>query len=220
MTEDAFDKLNDTKSSVGGGGDYADWWNNENFNVTEGDEIVGVVVEKHAYTDPGGEDHPVATVRSLGQDAGSHLDQGVEVSTPTRKGIEPFADDAKIGSLVLIEYTGQIPTNSGRDMHTYEASKLTREEWQGTSQEDLIRDVLDGEIDESAGGSSDTTESGVPEKAVEFATDTTKINDGELTVDELDEYLNEVRDYDVDPEEIAEAADDLTLEDDTVTHDE
>lgn len=219
---DAFDELENTKSNVGGSGDYAPWWNTEEFGVEEGDVLVGVCVEKHAYTDPGGEDHPVATIRSIGGDR-SHLGEGVEVSTPTRKGIEPFADKLEIGDLALIEYTGQVQANSGRDMHTYEASSLTQEEWQDTDQADQVQEVWDGS-DHNGSTSSDggvvqkeKQESGdVPKAAVDFAEDTLQINDGEVSVDELDEYLNEVRDYNVDVAAVVDAGG-FELDDDTVS---
>lgn len=126
--DEAFDQLDKSKRSVGGGGDYAPWWNDDNFGVDEGDQLIGIVVEKHAYTDPGGDDHPVATVRSIGGE--SDVEENTEVSTPTRKGIEDFAEDLELGELALIEYEGEVATNSGRDMHTYAASKLEQEDWQ------------------------------------------------------------------------------------------
>lgn len=140
--DEAFDQLNESKQSVGGGGDYADWWNNENFGVEEGDQIVGICVEKHAYTDPGGEDHPVATIRSVGGQ--SDVEDGTEVSTPTRTGIEDFAGDLQIGEMALIEYAGQVPTNSGRDMHTYEASKLSQEQWSELEEAENIQETWEG----------------------------------------------------------------------------
>lgn len=135
---DAFDELDDKKQSIGGGGDYADWWTNENFNISEGDELVGVVVEKHSYTDPGGNDHPIATVRCTADR--SNIPVGTEASTPTRTSIEDFAEASGVGDLVLIEYEGQVKTNSGRDMHTYAGSSLSQEEW---AEMDNAEDILD-----------------------------------------------------------------------------
>lgn len=219
MAEDALEQLEESKQSVGGSGDYAPWWNRENFDVEEGDKVVGVVVEKHAYTDPGGDEHPVATIRSIG--TGS-LSEGTEVSTPTRKAIEPFAEKVGIGDFALIEYDGEVQANSGRDMHTYSASRLTQEEWKETDQADLIQEVWEASSHHSGGGSSDSsggnssTESGVPSDAVDFAQDVLAMNDDEVSVDELDEYLNDIRDYDVDVDDVIEAAD-LTEDDGTVT---
>lgn len=218
---DAFDQLEDTKSDVGGSGDYAPWWNDDNFGVGEGDVLVGICVEKHDYTDPGGEDHPVATIRSVGGDR-SDVERGTEVSTPTRTGIEPFAEDLVIGELALIEYGGQIKANSGRDMHVYEASKLTEEEWRDSDQAEDLQELWEGSSHHSAstdGGAVQQQErsSDVPSEAADFAEDLLAMNDGELTVDEFDEYMNEVRDYNVDPEEVAEAAG-LDFDGDTVSN--
>lgn len=142
MSDDAFDQLSKSKRSIGGGGDYAPWWNSENFDVEEGDELVGVVVEKHSYTDPGGEDHPIATVRSTGGQ--SNLEPDIEASTPTRTGIEDFVDETEVGDLVLIEYEGEVDTNTGRSMHAYAASKLTQTEWQEMDNADEILEVWQG----------------------------------------------------------------------------
>ena len=210
---DAIDKLEETKSQVGGGGDYAPWWNDENFDVTEGDKVIGPIVEKHAYTDPGGEDHPIATIASIG--TGS-LDKHTHVSTPTRKGIEDFAEGANIGDFVLIEYTGMVDTNSGRAMHTYSASKLTKDDWKETEQADLIREVRSASRF-SGGTVETTTDDGLDDEALEFAVDVLAMNDGDVTVDELDEYLNDIRDYDVDVDEVIEEVDELEEDDGVVT---
>lgn len=200
MTGDAFDKLEKSKASVGGSGDYAPWWNNDNFGVQEGDNLIGVVVEKHAYTDPGGDDHPVATVRSVGRGA---LDKGVEASTPTRTGIEPFVEKTEVGDLVFIEYGGQVKANSGRDMHIYEASKLTHDEWVETDQASDIQEVWESSPhfsgDIAAPSSSDDFDD-----AVSFGEDVLKMNDGEVSRDEFDNYLIDIKDYDVDVDKVVE----------------
>jgi len=212
---DAIDELEKSKQQIGGGGDYASWWNSENFDVSEGDKVIGPVVEKHAYTDPGGEDHPIATVVSIG--TGS-LDKGTHVSTPTRKGIEDFAEDASVGQFVLIEYTGMVDTNSGRSMHTYSASKLTQDDWKETEQSDVIQEVWNASRF-SAGGTDEvsTSSDGLDDDALEFAVDVLAMNDGDVTVDELDEYLNDIRDYDVDVDEVIEEVDELEEDDGVVT---
>lgn len=213
--DEALDQLEESKSQVGGDGDYAPWWNEDNFGVEEGDTIVGIVTERRAYEDPGGDDHPIAEIRSIGGDK-SHLGEGVEVSTPTRKGIEPFAGELEVGDLALITYTGQVATNSGRDMHTYEASKLTQEEWHQMDIAEQIQAIWDGEAADTDVSSDDGGDDGVPEDAINFAEDTIAMNDGELTKDELDEYLNEIRDYGVDVDEVIEEAG-FDVDGDTVT---
>lgn len=136
---DAFDQLDGKKKSIGGGGDYAEWWNEDNFDIEEGDKLVGICVEKHAYTDPGGEDHPIATIISIGGQ--SMLGEGVEASTPTRVGIEEFAEDLELGELALIEYEGLVDTNTGREMHAYAASKLSQEEWRDMDDAEDIQET-------------------------------------------------------------------------------
>lgn len=217
MSEDAFDELDKNKSAVGGGGDYAPWWNEENFDVEEGDELIGVCVEKHVYTDPGGDEHPVATIRSMGRGS---LDEGTEVSTPTRTGIEPFAGDLELGDLALIEYEGEIKANTGRTMHAYQASKLTQDEWSQTDQADDITSVWQAS-DHYSGGveaadTSDSDDAGELEEAKDFATDVLAMNDGEISREEFDEYITDIKDYDVDTDVVIAETDGIEEDGDDV----
>ena len=229
MTEDAFDALQNRKSS--GGQDYAPWWEPD-----EGDEIIGIVVEKHDYTDPGGGKHPVATIRSVGN---GDLEKGTEVATPTHSALEDATATAQIGDLMLIEYEGTVKANTGREMNAYATSVLTRDEWQDTGQAEEFEEVWEAsphfagtsqralqQADNTSGdsgnddsGSSDDDDSGIPDKAIEFAEDVVAMNDGEVTVDEMDSYLNDVRDYDVDPALVVAASDELTSDGDVVQKD-
>lgn len=216
MANDAFDKLSENKSSAGG--DYASWWEPD-----EGEELIGIVVEKHAYTDPGGDDHPVGTVASVGR---GDLQQGEERATPTHSNIEGFIGDTEIGDLVLLEYEGQVKANTGRDMNAYQTSRLRQEEWAETGQAELCREVWESSryydpVHDEAGAmqGDDSSDDGIPDEAVNFAEDTCAMNDDEMDIDELDDYLNDVRDYDVDPEEVVEASDALSLDDGTVQKD-
>lgn len=67
--------------------------------------------------------------------------------------------------------------------------------------------------------SSDDSDADIPQAAIDFAKDAVQIggDDGEMSFDKLDEYLNETRDYDVDAEATAEANDDLEVDEDTVS---
>jgi hypothetical protein len=218
---DALDKLDSFKRDIGGQGDYAPWWTNDNFSIEEGDELVGVCVEKHKYNDPGGDDHPVATVRSIGGDR-SHLDSGVEVSTPTRKGIEPFAGDLEIGDLALIEYSEEVSTNTGRDMRTYSASRMSEETWRDMDIAETVDEVwkASGHWNGGSGNedSSSSRDEEVPSDVVDFAEDSVKIggDDGELPLDDLDTYLNETRDFEVSPADVVRASSRLEADGDTV----
>jgi hypothetical protein len=220
MTDDAIDALQERKSS--GGGDYAPWW-----EPSEGDEIIGIVVEKHDYTDPGGGTHPVGTLRSVGN--GDH-EKGTEVATPTHSSLTDDVQAVSIGDVMLIEYEGTVKANTGRDMNAYATSILTRDEWQGTEQADDFQDVWENsphykgtteqalQASDSTGNSESTesTDSRVPDKAIEFAEDVVAMNDGEVPVDELDGYLNDVRDYDVEPAVVVASSDELSSDGDSV----
>lgn len=214
MAEDAFENLEKNKTSVGGGSDYAPWWNTENFNVEDGDQLIGIVVEKHAYTDPGGDDHPVGTVRSVGRGS---LDAGTEASTPTRTSVEPFVEDTEVGDLVFIEYGGQVKANSGRDMHIYEASKMPQSEWEQTNQADEILEVWEasphfsGEFETNVSDDSDDMS-----EAQNFAVDVLKMNGGEISREEFDEYVNDIKDYDVDTDVLIEETDGVETDGDDV----
>lgn len=213
MTEDAFDALNQRKSS-GGGGDYAPWWEPD-----AGDEIIGVVVEKHAYTDPGGNDHPVATLRSVGK---GDQEKGTEVATPTHSALEDDVADVEVGDVMLIEYEGTVKANTGRDMNAYATSVLVQQEWQNTDQSDQFQKIWQGSQHYSgteARSTESSTDSSVPDKAVDFAEDVVNINGGQLTVDELEGYLTDVRDYDITPEAVVSVSDELTSDGDTIEKD-
>lgn len=202
MSEDAFAQLEESKQSVGGSGDYAPWWNEDNFGVSDGDDLIGVVVEKHSYTDPGGDDHPVATVRSVGRGS---LQEGEEASTPTRTGIEPFVEETEVGDLVFIEYGGQVKANSGRDMHVYEASKLTQEDWAQTDQADDIREVWESSRHFDGGAQlelDDTDDESELEEAIAFGEDVLKMNGGSVTEEEFEEYVTDIKDFGVDIDEV------------------
>lgn len=216
MAEDAFDTLDKTKSS-GGSGDYAPWW-----EPSEGDKLVGVIVEKHAYTDPGGNDHPVATVRSVGR---GDVPENTEVATPTHATLTDTIEDVDIGDVVLIEYEGTAKADSGFDMNIYASSVLKHDSWQETQQADLFQETLEasphynGALPSGDSGNEQSADDGIPEKALTFAEDAVDMNGGEIDVDELDNYLNNVRDYGVDVGAVIDASDALSQEDDMVKKD-
>lgn len=228
MANDAFDALKERKSS-GGSGDYAPWWEPD-----EGEEIIGIAVEKHDYTDPGGGKHAVVTLRSVGN---GDLDKGTEVATPTHSSLSDDVEAVEIGDLMLIEYEGMVKANTGRDMNTYATSILTREEWEQTEQADEFEEVWKNsphfrgasaparqQADNTSegnddSGSSDADDSGVPVKAIEFVEDVVDMNGGEVSIDELDGYLNDIRDYGIDPAIVVASSDELTVDGETVKKD-
>lgn len=206
---DAFDQLDESKQPAGGG-DYAPWWNDDNFDREEGDQLIGVVVEKHAYTDPGGGDHPVATLKMVRDCA---LPEEAEVATPTHTTVTDIVERIGVGDLLLLEFTGTIKSNKGRDTNTYEYSVLTEEEWNGTEQADTIQEIWDSwDPDSSSDAETDTDDT----NALSFAEDAVAMHGGSLELDELDNLLNEVRDYDVDVESVVELSDKLSQDGDDV----
>lgn len=220
MAEDAFDKLEESKSR-GGDGDYASWWDPE-----EGDKLIGVVFEKHDYEDEyGNGTHTITQIRSVGR--GSY-DEGEEFATPPHTNLKRLLQRANVGDLVLVEYEGkEVPDGSNFASHQYSASIMTPDEWQETSNADLIEDVSNQGVglvgDKSSDGnqgnsssSADQQSEDFDDEVLEFVHDIMDMNDGEAELDEMDDMLNQVRDFGVDPAAAAEAAG-YTVDGDTVT---
>lgn len=82
----------------------------------------------------------------------------------------------------------------------------------------LTQAESDEDSSEEDESDSDADTSDIPDGAVGFAEDAIQIggDDGEMSLDELDEYLNDTRGYDVDPEAVAQANDNLEVDGDTV----
>lgn len=210
---DVTDQLRQTKQPAGGG-DYAPWWNDDNFNRQEGDELIGVIVEKHDYTDPGGGEHPVATLKMI-QDCA--VPEGSEVATPTHSGCTDVVEDAEVGDVLLLEFTGIVKSNSGRDTNTYEYSRLTEDEWQETDQADHIQEIWDSWSPGNSSAPESSSSDGDDMDALDFAETSVTIQGGEVTIDELEDYVVDVRGFDADVEALVEESEVLERDGDTVT---
>lgn len=211
---DPYDQLNETKRPASGG-NYAPWWNDDNFDRQEGDQLVGVVVERHNYEDPGHNKHPVVTIKATTDCA---VKKETEVATPTHSAIIREIENSDIGpgDLMLIEFTGTVKANTGRDTNTYDVSVLHEDEWADMDGADEIQEIWDS-YDPNESADTAVTSSALDE-AVGFAEDCVAMNDGELSVEDLDEYLNDIRDYGLDVEDVVEASETLELDDGVVTN--
>lgn len=80
-----------------------------------------------------------------------------------------------------------------------------------------VQERLDELTEDSEEEESEDEESGeeVPGDVIEFAESLMSFH-GELTFDELDEYLNETRDFDIDPERAAKALSNVEIDGETV----
>lgn len=208
MEEDAFDALEKRKSTGGGSGDFAPWW-----EPNEGDTLVGVVVEQHEYNGPGADGQIINTVRSVGE---GNYSRGKEVSTPVHTVLLDLLENVQVNDAVLLQYDGEYTTDNNMVGNDYSGSILTRDDWSQTHQADLFGETLQNS-DYTTG--TVTTEDSAPTKAVEFAEDVVEMNGGSVELDEFDTYLNEVRDYDVDPDNVIAASGGLGRSGDTVKKD-
>lgn len=234
MADDIFDELESRKSS-GGSDDYAPWWDPSEDG---GEQLVGIVFEKHVYDDDYGNSHNIWQVRSAGR---GDYDEGSEFATPTHSNIKRLLQGASIGDLVLIENQGlQQMEDSPNSAYQYSVSIIPQSEWRGSDQADELEEVAhtgvglqsdktpqgDGSSSgdsgnnnstgsSSSGGNSESTSSsesssdgdaGMDDEAIEFTHDVMDMNDGETELEELDDMLNTVRNFEVDPAEAAEEA--------------
>lgn len=171
-----------------GGGDYPDWWD----PAEEGDQIQGIVNDRR--DDPWAEAHDDDPKQILEIES----EDGEEWSTRTHKVLSNLIKDLDIqtGDYVRIEFTGTTSTNSGHMANDYQMGVVRQDELADT---DLP--FSDGGV-AAAGPPSSGPE--IPADAVEFIESLMDFH-GDMSVDELERYLNEVRDYDLDPEEVAES---------------
>lgn len=208
MVDDAFDALDENAEQ--GNGDYASWWEPD-----EGDKIVGVVYEKHSYENQyNGDIEPVWQIRSLGR---GDYEEGVEVATPTHAGMVQGLQSADVGDLVQITYEGEEKTDNGFTANNYSIGILTRKQWEDSDQADDIAEVLEqmgsgiqgdnfGDSGNSSSDESSSSSSGDYDSEVtDFAEDIMDMQDGEVELEEFDEFLNNVRDFGVDPEGVADS---------------
>jgi hypothetical protein len=227
--QDVFDTLEDrTEDASSAGGDYADWWEPED----EGDEVVGIVVEKHSapqdWTKPGEVPDDISTVLSVGR---GDYSAGQAVTPKQHKQLKNALGRADIGDLVRLEFTGYEKAN-GNMMHTYAAAIIAEEEWTelpgaediestlaeytGISGDNRRTEPYTTQSGGSAGSSGGSAGNDELTEAASALSDVVGIQGGELEVSKAEEILNEIRDFDVDVESAAAAAG-LSVEDGVVT---
>ena len=228
---DLFDELED-RTQAPSSTDFAPWWDVDN----EPDLLVGIVMEVHdgptKYTPAGELPDPVYTILSLGKGG---FDEGDTRSTRTHGRLLQGLEGVDLGDLVRLEYQGLQKTDNGNAANDYKIGIIPEEEWRDRDDADEIEEVIEaysgpegdnrsgepvsGNDDSSSsestssssgGGGNDLTE------AASFLVDTVELQDGEMTIDQADKMLNDVRDFGVDVEDVAEMAG-LTVGDNTVS---
>lgn len=233
MAEDnnIFDELESSSSEPAIGQDYADWW------VPENDQLMGVIVEVHSapeqYTEQGEVPDPIYTVVSIGR---GNFDAGQARCTKTHVQLLSGLENAGLNDLVNLKHKGLQRTEGGNAANTYEIGVIPEDAWHGSEQKEKIEEVIEGyggakgdnRMTEpySTGGSSsqsggssgsDDGASGELAEACDFMEDVViDMQGGSMPVENANQMLHDVRDLDVDIEEVAEEMG-WTVEDDTVS---
>jgi len=215
---DLFDELDSNTTSAGfSSGDYADWWEPDE---DDGEELVGVIVEKHSapedWTDVGEVPDTVHTVLSIGR---GDVEAG-QLRTPKQhKQLKNALESVEIGDLVNLKFTGYEKVD-GNVMNNYEVGVLAEEEWQELDGADDVQVVIDdhkandgiwgdntrSEPYTSVGGSTSTDDSddtNPEDNAVAYLEQLVDTQGGSIDVDKADKMLNDINDHDTDPEEAA-----------------
>lgn len=217
--ENVFDALDDRTETPVGGGDYADWWDPDE----DGSHLVGIVVEKHSapreWTDDGEVPDVIHTVMSLGR---GDFDAGRTLTPKQHKQIKNGLAGCDLDDLVNLKFTGYEKVN-GNVMHTYEVGVIPNAEWTEMAGSDEIQEVLD-EYYETDGLKGDNTrdkpyrsksapsqpdsggDDGDDSEAEKYLINMLDVQGGDMTVEQADQMMNDVQDYDVDVEKVAVSA--------------
>lgn len=171
-----------------GAGEYPDWWDPED----EGEQLQGIVKDRR--DDPWAEDHEDEPKQMVHVET----EDDEEYSTRLHKVLSNLIKDLNIqpGDYVRIEYTGTTSTNSGHMANDYKMGVVREDEL-----EDADVPMSDGGAAAAAPAASGPE---VPEDAEEFVESLMDFH-GEMSIDEVDRFLNEMRDYSLDPEEVIES---------------
>lgn len=170
-----------------GGSDYPDFWEPED----EGDTLEGIVTNRQDNPwAPADEEDPKQMLYVATENG--------EYSTRTHTVLSNLIKDQGVeeGDYVRIEYTGEHTTDRGQTAKDYMI---------GVVKESELEDS-DIEIPETDGGvavatPTDSGPSGVPDEAVEFVENLMEYH-GNMDVDEVDRYVNDVRDFGLTVEEV------------------
>lgn len=121
-------------------------------------------------------------------------------------------NNVKPGDYVKIWYEGLTKTGSGQAANNYSIAVVHEDEfddvglepYDGTTSEKKSEKEEETKGDEEAEEKSEETEGDIPEEAIDYFKSLMDIEeDNEMDIDEADEYLNKVREYDVDPKKVA-----------------
>lgn len=234
---DLLDELDSREAEPEFGGDYAGWWEPEDEG--EGARLVGVVAEMHSapskYTPEGEIPPPVYTVVSIGE---GDYGLGEAYSTRTHKQLLRGLEEVEIGDVVSLRWQGYKKfEGSNNPSNAYKIGVVKEEELEDEwrTQVELALSEYDGPTGDNrqsnpvGEGESEVAEpsSPAPEKeetdslteAAEFLKQLLEMQDGEITLDQADKMLNDVRGFDVDVEDTA-AMIGAEVGDDSITLDE
>lgn len=211
------------------GGDYSPWWPDDASELEEGASITGIVRSKRddpfwEEDDDDGRDEPAPILEVQTED---NL-----FSTRTHRNLVDLIESQvqpAVGDLVRIEYAGKYTAEGGTG-YNYKMGKVTPEEFgeydidpddfggeaspppeSGTSDsgsdepEELDPSDVAGDDDEELGDfeEEDSSDDGEISKEVTQFVEQLMDYNYEMSVEELDDYLNDVREFGVDAEEAA-----------------
>lgn len=217
-----FDELENSSTEPAVGQTYEDWWKPSEM----GGHLMGVIVEIHSapeqFTDEGEVPDPIYTILSVGR---GDFEAGEAYCAKTHVQLLRGLEGAGLGDLVTLKHKGLERTDNGNAANTYEVGVIDEETWQESDQADEIQEVIDGYSGAtgdnrrtepySTGGSSRSSSSSAStssssgaledSEAAEFFQDVIEMQNGEMPVENANKMLQEVRDFDVGAEELADA---------------
>jgi len=220
MSEDnIFDQLDESSEEPAIGQNYEDWWDPNDM----ASHLMGVIVEVHSapeqFTESGEMPDPIYTVLSVGRGG---FEAGEAFCTKTHVQIVSGLEDAGLGDLVNLRHQGLQPTDSGNAANTYEIGVIKEATWKESEQAEQIEELIEDyqgatgdntrdkpyqpASDGSSDGSPSTGSGGDMSEAADFLMDLVQMNDGAVDADQADQMLNDVREFGVDLEEVAEEA--------------
>ena len=209
MANSTLDSLTQTSD-----GQYADFWNPQNDDPAS---LAGVITDVRMLPpfDEGGDKKPVWTVRTLGGDDYRH-EAGEEYSTPTHANVLRLLDDKTVGDVVHLKFMGE-----GERGYTYEIGFVPQSEWTENDDADWIQEIIDmgamgtddrppeeqpqrSGFSEGAADSVADADPSVPPttEAEEFLVGMMEMHDGEMSLAELQETANDVRNFGINVETV------------------
>lgn len=222
---DLLDELDDREQEPEFGGDYSEWWDPD-----EDDRIVAVIAEIHnapdKYTPEGEVPPPVYTLVALGE---GDMEMGEAVSSRTHKQLLRGMQDAEVGDIVSITYDGYKKfEGSSNPSNAYRIGVIKADEIPDLDDtyETVIETVLE-DYDGPTGNNRNLTPKGGDTsgstqvddtvlEAADFLKQILEMQGGEIGLDKAEKMVVEVREFDVDMDQVISLAD-AEVVDDTVT---